>query len=39
MSLAGFKSFERLLDQIAPTVLLMLGLSISAAFAVAVGVI
>ena len=38
MSLA-FRSFERLLDKIAPTVLLTLGLSISAAFAAAVGVI
>ena len=39
MSLASFRSFERLLDAIAPTVLLMLGLSVSAAFAAAVGVI
>jgi hypothetical protein len=39
MSLAIFTGFERLLDKFAPTVLLMLGLSISAAFAAAVGVI
>jgi hypothetical protein len=39
MSLAGFQSFERLLDRIAPTVLLMLGLSVSAAFAAVIGVI
>ena len=39
MSLAGFKSFERVLDAIAPAVLLTLGLSLSAAFAAAVGVI
>jgi hypothetical protein len=39
MSLAVFTGFERLLDKIAPTVLLILGLSISAAFAAAVGVV
>jgi len=39
MSLAGFKSFERLLDAIAPAVLLTLGLSISAAFVAVAGVI
>jgi hypothetical protein len=39
MSLAGFQTFERLLDRIAPTVLLMLGLSISAAFVAVAGVI
>jgi len=38
MSLA-FTTFERLLDKIAPTVLLTLGLSISAAFVAAAGVI
>jgi hypothetical protein len=37
MSLA-FPKLERLLDKIAPTVILMLGLSISAAFAAVVGV-
>ena len=38
MSLAGFKRVERLLDQIAPALLLTLGLSISAAFNAAVGI-
>ena len=37
MSLAGFARFERLLDRIAPVVLLTLGLSISAAFAAIIG--
>jgi hypothetical protein len=38
MSLASFARLERVLDRIAPAVLLTLGLSISAAFAAAVGV-
>ena len=37
MSLAGFKRVERFLDQIAPALLLTLGLSISAAFTATVG--
>jgi hypothetical protein len=37
MSLAGLRRFERLFDRIAPALILTLGLSISAAFAAAVG--
>jgi hypothetical protein len=39
MSLASLTRFERLFDKIAPALLLTLGLSVSAAFAAAIGVV